>query len=355
LVVLAASTLFLAACGEEVVVEKVLRPVRYQKVTKSGAARVRSFAGVARASLESQLSFRVVGTVEWVPAIVGAAVERGQVLAQLDPTDYELMVQEAVAGLAQAGAAERNAQADYERVRGLYENNNASLRELDGARATAESTGAQVEAAQKRLEQARQQLSYCTLRAPVAGRVASVDVEVNENVSAGQKVFLLTAGSDIEVEVALPGALISDVRVGQRVEVNFTALPERRFEAEVTEAGVAAVGTATTFPVTVRLAEADRDIRSGMAAEVAFPFESAAEAGRILVPAVSVGEDRDGRYVFVIERGDEARGVVRRRSVTVGELTADGIEVLSGLDEGELVATAGVRRLVDGEEVKLQS
>jgi RND family efflux transporter MFP subunit len=199
------------------------------------------------------------------------------------------------------------------------------------------------------------QLSYCTLRAPVAGQVASVDVEVNENVSAGQKVFLLTAGSDIEVEVALPGALIADVRVGQRVEVDFTALPERRFEAEVTEAGVAAVGTATTFPVTVQLAETDRDIRSGMAAEVAFRFETASEAGRVLVPAVSVGEDRDGRYVFVIERGDETQGVVRRRSVTVGELTADGIEVLSGLEEGELVATAGVRRLVDGEEVKLQS
>jgi RND family efflux transporter MFP subunit len=355
LVILVAGALFVAACGEEVVVEKVLRPVRYQEVTKSGAARVRSFAGVARASLESQLSFRVAGTVERVPVIVGAAVERGQVLAQLDPTDYELMVQEAVAGLAQAEAAERNAQADYERVRGLYENNNASRRELDGARATAESTGAQVEAAQKRLEQARQQLSYCTLRAPVAGQVASVDIEVNENVSAGQKVFLLTAGSDIEVEVALPGALISDVRVGQEGEVEFTALPERRFEAEVREAGVAAVGTATTFPVTVRLTEADPDIRSGMAAEVAFRFDVAARTGRILVPAVSVGEDREGRYVFVIERRDEAQGIVRRRPVTVGELTADGIEVLSGLEEGELVATAGVRRLVDGEEVKLQS
>ena len=350
-----ASVSLLVSCGEEAVVEKVLRPVRSEIVTTSGAARVRSFAGVAKAGLESQLSFRVAGTVERVPVTVGASVRRGQVLAQLDPTDYELMVQEAVAGLAQAKAAERNAEADFDRVRGLYENNNASLRELDGARATAESSRALVEAAEKRLEQARQQLSYSTLRAPVDGQVASVGVEVNENVSSGQKLFLLTAGSDIDVEVALPGALIADIAVGQPVEVAFDALPGRKFAARVTEAGVAAVGAATTFPVTVRLEEADPDIRSGMSAEARIAFGGEVGAERMLVPAVSVGEDRGGRYVFVLEGAAEGQGVVRRRAVSVGDLTADGIEILSGLDEGERIVTAGVRRLSDGEEVRTES
>jgi RND family efflux transporter MFP subunit len=347
--------LALIGCAEEIVVEKSLRPVRTEIVTTSGAARIRSFAGVAKAGLESQLSFRVAGTVERVPVTVGASVVRGQVLAQLDPTDYALRVQEALAGLAQAEAAERNAEADYDRVRGLYENNNASLRELDGARATAESTRAQVEAAEKRLEQARQQLAYCTLRAPVDGQVASVDVEVNENVSSGQKLFLLTAGSDIDVEVALPGALIADIEIGDPVEVGFDALEGRRFPARVTEAGVAAVGTATTFPVTVRLDETDSDIRSGMAAEVEFSFGGKGDVSRLLVPAVSVGEDRDGRFVFVLEESGAGHGVVRRHDVTVGELTADGIEILEGLEGGETIVTAGVRRLSDGEEVRAES
>ena len=351
---LTAIALLLAGCAEEAVVEKVLRPVRTEVVTSSEAARIRAFAGVAKAGLESQLSFRVAGTVERVPVKVGERVRRGQVLARLDPTDYELRVQEAVAGLAQAEAAERNAEADYDRVRGLYENNNASLRELDGARATAESSRAQVEAAAKRLEQARQQLSYSTLRAPVDGQVASVDVEINENVGSGQKVFLMTAGSDIDVEVALPGALISDIAVGQSVDVAFDALAGRTFGALVTEAGVAAVGTATTFPVTVRLEDADPDIRSGMAAEVSFSF-GGGEVERMLVPAVSVGEDRDGRYVFVLEQMSVEEGVVRRRTVSVGELTADGIEILSGLATGETIVTAGVRRLSDGEQVKVES
>lgn len=347
--------LLLFGCAEEAVVEKILRPVRSQAISASGAARVRSFAGVAKAGLESKLSFRVAGTVERVPVTVGATVKRGQMLARLDPTDYELKVQEAVAGLAQAKAAERNAEADYDRVRGLYENNNASLRELDGARATAESSRAQVDATAKRLEQARQQLSYSTLRAPTDGQVASVDIEVNENVNSGQKVFLMTAGADIDVEIALPGALISDITVGQPVEVAFDALPGRRFAARVSEAGIAATGAATTFPVTVRLEEADPGIRSGMAAEVSFEFGGGSEIERMLVPAVSVGEDRDGRYVFVLDQGPNGASVVHRRAVSVGELTADGIEILDGLADGERVVTAGVRRLSDGEEVRGES
>ncbi len=357
--VLAVVAILLAACQEPPPVETVLRPVRYERVSTSQEARLRTFAGVARAGVESNLSFRVAGTVDRVAVSVGQKVQRGQTLARMDPTDYELRVQEAVAGLAQARAASRNAEADYERVRGLYENNNASRRELDGARANSESSLAQVEAAQKRLEQARQQVSYSTLRAPVDGTIAAVNVEVNENVNAGQKLFLLTAGSDTEVEVALPEAVISSVLLGQTVEVSFDALPGQVFDAQVTEAGVAAVGTATTFPVTARLTQSDPDIRSGMAAEVAFRFSTAATSGRLLVTPVAVGEDRDGRFVFVLEPvaagGDAGSGLARvqRRGVTVGELTGEGLEILSGLEDGERVVTAGVRRLSNGEQVKV--
>lgn len=355
---LVAAASLLGACEEPPVAETVLRPVRYERVSTSQEARLRTFAGVARAGVESNLSFRVPGTVEQVAASVGQQVRRGQVLARLDPTDYELKVQEAVAGLAQAEAASRNAEADYDRVRGLYENNNASRRELDGARANSESSRAQVVAAQKRLEQARQQVAYCSLRAPADGTVASVEVEVNENVNAGQRLFLLTAGSETEVEVALPEAVIAQVEIGQKVQVHFDALPGRTFEAEVIEAGVAAVGTATTFPATVGLTETDPDIRSGMAAEVDFRFSRDDSAGRLLVPPVAVLEDRSGRFVFVLEAGGAGlepgeTAMVRRRPVTVGELTGDGLEVLTGIEEGELIVTAGVRRLSDGEEVKV--
>ncbi len=109
----------MTACQEVPKAETVLRPVRYEVVAPSDEARLRTFAGVAKAGVESDLSFRVAGTVEEVPVVVGRRVQRGQVLARIDTTDYELKVQEALAGLAQAEAASRNAEADYERVRGL--------------------------------------------------------------------------------------------------------------------------------------------------------------------------------------------------------------------------------------------
>lgn len=344
----------LAGCGEEPPeAPPELRPVRTVVVERSDAGVNRTLAGVARARVESRLSFRVPGTVDSVDVALGDRVRHRQVLARLDPTDYELRVEEAEAGLAQAQAGLRRAEADYERVRALYENNNASKGELDAARAGAESAQAQVESGAKRLEQARQQVGYTVLRAPSDGAIAKVSLEVNENVGAGQQVFLLTAGAEPEIEVAVPEVLIANVSVGQPVEVRFDALPARRLAARVSEVGVAVTGSSSTFQVIVNMTDAAPEVRPGMAAEVTFNF-AGNHGDQILVPGVAIGEDRDGRFVFVLERGEGGTGVARRRSVRIGEPSEGlgGIEVLDGLDEGEEVITAGVRRLSDGMAVK---
>ena len=116
---------------------------------------------------------------------------------------------------------------------------------------------------------------------------------------------------------------------------------------------LAAVGSSATFPVVVRLEKTDDAVRSGMAATVTFRFEPEDESDRIFVPPVAVGEDREGRYVFVLERGDGELATAHRRGVEVGDLTPEGIEVLGGVEDGELLVTAGVRRIQDGQQVKL--
>lgn len=359
----------LTACGGgETAEETVIRPVRYEEALAVGAKRERQLSGIAKAGVESQLSFRVGGTIEDLAVTVGRDVSKGDLIARLDATDMQLQLQEAEAALAQAEAAERKAEADYDRVRGLYENQNASKSDLDAARAQAESTGAQVEAARQRLARARRQLSYTRLTAPLDGAIAAVRAEVNENIQPGQTVALLASGSRPEVEVAVPEALISQVREGDAAEVTFDALPGATFPAVVTEVGVAMTGNASAFLVTVLLEVSDGAIRSGMAATVTLRFGphngSAVGSGgkeRILVRPVAVGEDRGGRYVFVLE--PEAAGepddtgerlaIARRRAVEVGELTPEGLEIRAGLADGELVATAGVRRIRDGQTVKL--
>ncbi len=339
-------------CAKEEEPEPVIRPVRYQQVFSTGGSRVRAFSGVAQAGVESRLSFRVAGTVRRVPVGVGDNVGAGQLIAELDPEDYRVQSQRAEAALGQARAQARNAQAAYSRARQLYENGNLSISELDAARAASESAESSVSAYEQELELARLQLSYTRLTAPVAGSVASVNVEVNENVRTGQVVVLLTSGSNLKVEVAVPEVLIAQIREGAGVSVGFDALPNRSFQGLVTEVGVAATGAGMTYPVTVRLEEVDPDIRSGMAAEVGFLFESQSQRVLYLLPPAAVGEDRDGRFVFVVEPTGAGLGIVHRRPVEVGELTTDGLEVLEGLSDGDRVVTAGWSQIEDGLQVR---
>lgn len=349
------SVLLAAGCRQEAAVPpaEVIRPVRYEVVVAAGGGQERTFVGTAQAGLESKLSFKVAGTVERLAVKVGERVKKGQLLASLDARDYELQVQQADAALAQASAEERNAARNYDRVRQLYENNNASRNDLDGARAGAESAGAAVQSAARQLELARRQLSYTRLTTPFDCAVASVDVEERENVRAGQTVVRVNCGDQPEVEVAVPESLITQIRPGDEVTVRFDALPGRSFAAAVNEVGIATGRSTTTYPVTVGLREADPAILPGMAAEVVFHLDRGAETGGVLVAPAAVGEDRDGRFVFVVEATGEGLAVAHRRPVTVGELRGDHLTVLDGLAPGEKVVTAGVSRITDGQTVRL--
>ena len=284
---------------------------------------------------------------------MGDTVRAGQLIAELDPTDYQVQLQEAQAVLVQAQAEARNAEANYERVRALFENENASLNELDTARAGAESTAALVRSVEKRLELAQLQLQYTRLTSPMSGAIADVKMEANETVSPGQPIVVLNSGSRPEVEVAVPEGFIVQIKKGSSVTVTFDAFAGEEFPAVVTEVGVAAMGSATTFPVVVRLVGSHAEIRPGMAAEVAFQFRYRGEKEQFWVPPHSVGEDREGRFIFIVELTEPGFGIARRRPVKVGELSSEGLEILEGLVDGELLIIAGVSMLEDGRQVKL--
>jgi RND family efflux transporter MFP subunit len=353
-ILVAAALAATGACGGEPVVdEPLIRPVRTARVQSTGSELVRSFTGSTEASAEIALSFKVPGTVMRLRVRVGDAVKEGQLIAELEPSDYALREGEAQAARALRLAEQRNARAQYDRVRALYENNNASRTELDSARARAESVRSLLAVSSTKLELAAKQLSYTRLEAPVDGLVAEVPGEENENVEAGQVIaVVLASGALPEVGIAIPALLISQVNRGDVVLVSLPSVAGPPLPATVTEVGVSAAAGRTTFPVTAQLHEDHPSIRPGMAAEVEFRFAGDGE-GRLLVPTVSVGEDRKGRFVFVFEAGLDGVGAARRRAVEIGQVSAEGLEILSGLSDGETVITAGVRRIQDGLQVRL--
>jgi RND family efflux transporter MFP subunit len=349
-----AAALIIPSCKEKEQAQEIIRPVRYIQVFATGGSRVRTFPGVAQAGTESRLSFKVPGTVQRINVRVGDRVKKGQIIAELDPYDYQLRVQQAKASLLQAEAQARNANAAYSRTRSLYENNSASKQDLDSARMAYESANAMAQASNKQLEQAQLQLSYTKITAPTDGAIAEVNSEVNENVQTGMPLFLLTAGSQLEIKVSIPEILISQIEEDKEVSAKFDAIPDKEFQAVVSEVGIKSTTLATTYPVILLLKQTDPDIRAGMAASVSFRFESKDERVRFIVPSEAVGEDREGRFVFIVERipEQEGLGIVQRKSVDVGELTEEGLEIFKGLADGDMVVTAGISRIVDGQKVK---
>ena len=185
-VISATVIVFIAGCGQaDLPEEPRLRPVRYLLVSSDSVVRERSFSGTLKSSLESRLSFKVSGTATSVPVQIGQRLQKGDLIAQLDAAGFALQEEQAQASLVQTEASERNAMSNYERTKGLYANDSASRNDLDAARANAESAEAQVRAAEKALEIARLNESYTRLYANADCSIASIDVEVNENVSAG--------------------------------------------------------------------------------------------------------------------------------------------------------------------------
>lgn len=332
----------------------VVRPVNVQQVFAQGGKRLRTFSGSARAGLASKLSFRVAGTIQELPVKLGDRVKKGALIARLDDRDYRLQLDDASASLRQAEAQSRNASANYERIRGLYENNSVSINDLDAARAGTESAAAQVQSITKKLELAKSQLSYTELRAPLSGSIADLKAEVNENVGAGQAIAVLNAGSRAETTFAVPEQLITEIREGDPVKVRFDAISEREFDATVTEVGVAAGGLGTTYPVVARLTTAVEEVREGMAAEISVIFGKDDDRARIYVKPKAIVEDQAGQtFVYIAEPTSDGQATVKRLDVATGELTRDGMEVREGLADGQFVITAGLRFLQEGMTVKL--
>jgi RND family efflux transporter MFP subunit len=349
----ALSSLLIIGCGEKETTEEIIRPVRYQEVITGGSGRVRSFSGTARAGIESRLSFKVAGTIQNIYVKVGDVVQRGKVIATIDATDYSIKVKEAEAGLKEAESKELNAKNNYDRAKSLYETNSISKSELDAARAQFESIKASVERMKSSLQYARLQLSYTRLVAPIDGRIAEVPAEINENVDAGKHVVTITSKGKTDVEISMPEVLISKIKTGREVSITFDAVRDKVFTGKVSEVGISTGSFSTTYPVKVTLDVEDPQIRPGMAAKVIFKFEDSDELNRIIVPPATVGEDSEGRYVFTVTPDAEGNGIANKVSVIVGELTGDGLEIIEGLVNGDLIITAGVTRIQDGQKVKL--
>lgn len=346
------SLLFFVGCSQKKGESDEIRPVLTQIIKAYRKPPPLIFSGFSKSQKFINVSFRVGGLIEALPIKVGDQLRKGDLIAQLDAEDFVLRVQRSQAALEESLAEMRKSSAQYKRIKTLYESESASRDELDKARAAYESAKANVEQGHSELNLAKKELDYTVLRADQDNcEVSEKQVEVNENVEAGQPIATLTCGDTLEVEVAVPESEIAAIMQGDWVEVRFNTLPEEVFEGVVREVGVSS-SEGAAFPVTISLFAKDDRLRSGMAVKVFFPRPLIDEKGLLIVPIEAVLQDKSGHFVYLFEEETSDLGIARKKLVEIGELLPQGIVIRSGLKPDEEIIIAGLRYLTDGKRVR---
>lgn len=345
LVTISSLLILFAGCsgGEEAPEQApVARPVKVLTVGGSAVGGEVSFPGRVAAGQQVDLAFRVGGPLIELPVQEGEKVNKGQVVAKIDPRDFRIRVDGAQARFDKA-------EADIERLAALYEKDAASKAQLDQARAARD-------VARAALDDAKADLSDTSLRAPFAASVGEKFAENFQDVQAKQPILSLVGIDSLEIQVDLPESIVVRLRTedaGTReVFARFEAAPETEFPLELTELASQADPQTGTYQATLVMPQPDGiNILPGMTAEVVGRRRDGAVVDEsIVVPAVSVAADDSGSsYVWVVD----SDMTVHKRDVTTGDLVGtDQIRIITGIVAGEVIAISAVSRLREGMPIR---
>jgi len=349
--VLPAVLLFLAGswgfgCGEEPAApEPVARPVKLVEFGGAGGTGLLEYPGEVSPATNAEVAFEVAGKLIEFPVTESQPVAQGDLLAKLDPRDYQ---SDLLAAEAKAAAA----RAEYGRTKALFDRDVAPKQDLEMAQRNLEVWNADAAKARKAVEDTM-------LRAPFDGIIARKLADDFQNVQAKEPIVLLQTSGSLEIVVNVPERDYARLRPGLsieernrrvRAEVVLSALPDLTFPAKLKEFSTAADPTTRTFAATFSFdAPPDVNVMPGMTARLLVHGVSVA-ANAATIPVQAATDDAaDGAHVWVV---DPQTMRVRRTAVTLGALTGDSVEVKSGLQPGDWVVTSGVHALSDGMQVR---
>ncbi len=350
-------TIAFSSCKQKTEEKKeVIRPVRYEVISKGNTQKNRTFSGVASAGNEIELSFRSSGVIAILKVKVGQRVKKGDLLLKLDNVQANLAYEQSISALNSAKSEMNTAKSSLERSKALYEKGSQSLSDYETAKNSFQNALDSYESAKRKKDIGQSQINYGYIYAPKSGVIAVVNTSLNETVSSGQTMAILNAGDEVNVIVGIPESVINNIAIGMPIDINFTSLSEGDFNGSIIEIAPNVNSQTSTFPVKIDISNPSSAIKPGMVANVTFTFGPAdnTQSNFMIIPVKSVGEDGNGNYVFVIESEDDKVGIAKKQTITLGELTNAGFVVKSGLAEGQKIATAGLQTLLDGQKVKLQ-
>ncbi len=311
----------------------------------SSGAVLRRFPGSLRAAKRAELAFRVASVLQEMNAIEGLRVKKGALLARLDPTDYQLQLQDRQATF-------DNARNNFERGKQLVGDGNISRTNFDRMEASFKTS-------QAALNLAKQELEYTELRAPFDGRIASREAENFEEVLAKQTVIHFQNDDFLDVLIDVPESLVRSIRLSSEEDesvastrviavAEFEGRPEQQFELTFKEIATRADAQTQTFRVTMIMDGPD-DLRvlPGMTVNVELDLSRVVETDTSKwVPTNAVVADSGlDATVWLL---DDQSMTVSSHPVSIGRISGSKIEITSGLIGGEEIVSVGAVYLAEG-------
>ena len=336
---------------EEVVKVDEVRPVKTIVVTAPDAGGIRNFPGRVDANRKAELAFRVSGQVQELLVKEGDSVSQGDIIAKLDPTDFQITVNDKKALFTRASN-------DYTRGQKLVKDGHISKMDFDKLEASFLSTKAD-------LNLASQQLAYTELKAPFSGTVARRHIQNFEEIQAKQNIIALNDNDILEVKFDLPENLLlrlqrdvdskrdSKIRNQIPVVAMFQSQAGKEYVLSYKEMSTKADASTQTFLVTYTLPKPQSIIvLPGMTATVKIDLSRVISKDEIYyLPVSAVVADVNLKgTVWVV---DEKTLQVEPVSVTVGTMQGNSIQVKEGIEAGQRIVVAGVPFLNKGLKVTL--
>jgi len=307
-------------------------------VTRSDLGSSVLATGIVKAMVgaEVRVGSRVSGLVKNIYANVGDYVKKGQIIAELEPSELQAKYNQAYANWQNAVANFEYAKLDLERQNSLIKQNYISQNQVDLAEKSFEVNKAQVEQAKANLEFARVQLDYTKITAPIAGVVASVSTQEGETVAASFAAPTFVTIIDLErleVWAYVDETDIGRIQVGQSAIFTVDTYPDTEFKGAVTAIYPKAViqDNVVNYVVTLKITDfTEKILRPEMTANVTIYLE--ARKGVLTIPLSAIKRERGERFVTVLEKEQQVS-----RKVKTGWTSNGLIEIVAGLQVGETV------------------
>lgn len=340
--VITISILLLTQCSkdEEVVKNNLPKPVKVTKIGPPDKYYTKKYPGKVEANQDAMLSFQVAGNLIELNVEKGQDVNKGTVIAKLDPIDYSLKVNEA-----KSIRDERKLTID--RTVKLLDKGFAPQAQYDKEKAS-------LDIAQASLELAEQNLKYTEILAPFDGRVADTFVENHQNVKAKDPIAVLHGKDNIDIAIDVPENIVINIKNKKIIKksVVFDSAPKNEYKVELKDVVMQADPKTQTYKVYMTMpTPSDINVLPGMTATIILIYTDSEDglSNSYLVPLTSIFTDENkNHFVWTVNSNNS----LSAKQVKLGKFKNNQVQVISGLQTGDSIVSAGVHLLRENQIVQ---